>query len=672
MSISQMSNIFNCFGWFIPNNSYTHLKKTDEMDEMEKGDVVKGCGKNEYVSKWTYWGIYINYGLKGSFFNLYRMNPISIVMIVLEIIVSFNSTYAMKNLTIILTNSESSSEVMNLISENLIIFVFLAMAIFSYDIKGDIQEFTREKNEEYNKQITTRIMNSMRIVYINSSMNIFQKYSVNEYWEAVYRFMWVYERTTDTIVETTVQIFRSFILIIYILWNDQILFPVIVIICWIMWKYIIPKIAKKENDDKESNELWDKAYYAMAFERYIKLNPQYGSLIDPNHTTHLIDVMKYYNNKHQPFVKTQKQLQKIQNIIIYIIISLLLWSGKYTTAIIMLINRGAFFELINTYLRMIEVEKNAEKSLGKIIKIHTDIDEDEMSNCHSNNEFEFNSDNFNCQLIEFDQMTIPIKIANKADKMDEVDEESQDLDESTKCEKNKESNITHIMMSGAKIRFGQKKRVIILDGETACGKSQTMDTLGGVYTDNRFTNMRVHTKQFDNEPNQELKCEFKDLRSHRVYISQSLTEDYVCNGAIRLNLEQLYPNCESIEELNKFLTEGFGIKPRSIPKTLNQCPHEKLSGGERQRFIISSEIWKIMKADNVDFVIFDEIDGAVGKKIGIQMMKWIVENLNKTIIIVSHLTEVKNLLFEMDVVQSCWTYSEPENGVVMVSEQRLD
>jgi ABC-type multidrug transport system ATPase subunit len=127
------------------------------------------------------------------------------------------------------------------------------------------------------------------------------------------------------------------------------------------------------------------------------------------------------------------------------------------------------------------------------------------------------------------------------------------------------------------------------------------------------------------------------------------------NGKIALPMFKLFPGAKDIEEITRFLMDVFALKPSSIPESLTDCPHSKLSGGELQRYVVASQIWRVLRV-NPDMLILDEVDRALDKETAVKVMSWIVSNVKCFFVIVTHLTEVKQMLLDRQCVSQIWTY----------------
>lgn len=152
-------------------------------------------------------------------------------------------------------------------------------------------------------------------------------------------------------------------------------------------------------------------------------------------------------------------------------------------------------------------------------------------------------------------------------------------------------------------------------------------------------------------------AEFNQLIGSKCYIGQLLADVYKYNGKINLPLYKLFLGAENIDQVADFLKTVFLLKDSCIPSSLEDNPHSRLSGGEIRRYVLASQIWQVLRI-HPDIVIMDEIDKALDKETAVHIMSWIMENINCFFIVVSHLTEVKQMLFDKKYVSQVWTYDE--------------
>ena len=198
--------------------------------------------------------------------------------------------------------------------------------------------------------------------------------------------------------------------------------------------------------------------------------------------------------------------------------------------------------------------------------------------------------------------------------------------------------------------------IILLDGQKGCGKSVTMDILAGFYdytvTDYLFID---NYKALD---------EFRCMYKHRVYIRQTIADDYRSNksNTITMNLRELFSN-STYDEIKIFLSD-FNILNK-IPQDM-VTPISKdergLSPGELQTFILASQIWKFTQM-NVPLLLCDEpernIDFETVKKIFRKVNQIMIEK-KCTIILITHSDLLKNYIQPM--IKQIWKYHPNENG----------
>jgi len=130
-------------------------------------------------------------------------------------------------------------------------------------------------------------------------------------------------------------------------------------------------------------------------------------------------------------------------------------------------------------------------------------------------------------------------------------------------------------------------------------------------------------------------------------------------------LFKMFPNVSDIKTLTTFLTDVFRLNEASIPQKLTDCPPAKLSGGEIQRYVLAHHIWMIQQV-KPDCVFLDEVDRALDKDTAIHIVRWIVRTIPAYHTIVSHLTEVKEMLHKEGLIDLVWKYENDGNRINIV------
>jgi ABC-type multidrug transport system ATPase subunit len=205
-----------------------------------------------------------------------------------------------------------------------------------------------------------------------------------------------------------------------------------------------------------------------------------------------------------------------------------------------------------------------------------------------------------------------------------------------------------------KIIINNISGIILLDGEKGCGKSVTMDILAGMY-DKIVTNGVF-------VDNNELNNEFRDLSNDRVYIRQCVGDDYRQNkkNTITMNLSELFPNTQ-YDEIFDFI-KIFGISNK-IPSDVNTSISNNergLSPGQLQSIILASQLWRAIKL-KTPLLLLDEPERNIDFETIKLIFGMLVKSYNGTIIMITHLNELKLYLEELKVIKQKWIYQSNTN-----------
>jgi ABC-type multidrug transport system ATPase subunit len=632
------------------------------------------------VSNWKYWNIYLRYGLKGSAWNIFYINPVIILLVMLEVTANGASTYAMTFITKTIMNlsglginpRDTINDINHISSNNKFIFL-LAMVLFTNDFTKFMKRIFYNWSTFYKDKIVFRIIQTVVNHIKLASPETKKEHGIDSQYEALNQFSWVYDNVTDTLVDTIVQTARFLTFCSYIIYEDPRLLFVLCVIYVILWYYIVKRNINKKNDD--GDKFWSKTYYDIATEESICVNPLFeqlyhtgltenvnssikGKITRPDVSERYMETLRYYSIKHRDWINSHDTIQIIQNVVSFMIIMFLFSSKRYGTALVVLINRSTMFGVLASFTDMIRCEKNAERNMEKIVKILNAIDTQLEKSSNKliqvvDPESDF-STRLQVEIVFIDKMIITIP-CTKTDKKIDVMDDLTDLDNKLKSHQHIHQYDRYISLESAEIHV-IPRMCILLDGHTGCGKSVTINAFAGLYSDNICNNMNVKFKS-----GKTLATEFNQLRGSRCYISQMLSDDYKYNGKIDLPLYKLFPGAKDIQQVSNFLKEVFTFRDNCIPQSLEDSPHSKLSGGEIQRYIVASQIWKALQL-RPDIIIMDEIDRALDKETAVHVLSWIIDNVNSFFIIVSHLTEVKQMLFDKQCVEQVWTYDEEDDN----------
>ena len=642
-------------------------------------------------TEWTFWGIFINHGLKGSFFNLFLLNPIVVLVILCEFAINSINTYSTTIVVKELTTIKSQTPISHM---PLLVFVFLLIGVlFASDISNIIKSWTRPMATIYKTQINERILTTIVAHLEKASHETDKEYGIGDKSEALNKFTWVYDNIIDTIIDATVQTTRSMALCMYIVYQEPLIFFVLVSVYYVIWKYVIPYINIDQKKNASSQKFWERTYYDIATNKNTKINPLYkplyrdddiklenknglidienatkieaeyskdGSTVRPNIVQRYMEIIRFYASKRVNWDNSYELLQTTQHIIISLILISMFYTGRYETAIVILINRYTMFSMINTFSNLSRIEQNAERSLEPVQKILMAIDkqlEDKQleENVNSRTLTQLISTVSRPELrqrvrsVYIDSMKIPIP-AQKVfkNKGPIVNTENKELlPQPVQYDR-------YVYLESAHLNYDIGKALLI-EGITGCGKSITVNALAGLYT-----KLICNSMVIDFSDGTHVSAEFNSILGSRCYISQMLSDEYKFHGKITLPLFKLFPGARDIEEITDFLVNVFAMNPASIPEAITEHPHSKLSGGEIQRYVVATQIWQALRI-KPDMLILDEIDRALDKETAVKVMSWIITNVKCFFVIVSHLSEVKQMLMEKRCVSQIWSYSTSES-----------
>ena len=636
-------------------------------------------------SEWTFWGIFINHGLNGSLLNFFFLNPIIVVIILCEFVINSINTYS----TTIIVKELTSISHTHRTQMPLLVFVFLLIGVlFATDISNIIKTLSRPKTTIYKTQINERILTTIVAHLDKASYETDKEYGIGDKSEALNKFTWVYDNIIDTIIDSTVQTTRSMALCVYIIYQEPLIFFVLVTVYYIIWRYVIPYINIDHKKNTSSQKFWERTYYDIATNKNNKINPLYkqlyrnddiklenknglidienatkieaeyskdGVTVRPNIVHRYMEIIRFYASKRVNWDDSYELLQTTQHVIISLILISMFYTGRYETAIVILINRYTMFSMINTFSNLSRIEHNAERSLEPVQKILMAIDKQLEENANSPTLTQLIPTNSRPELrrrvcsVYIDGMKIPIPaqkvFKNKANIVNTENKEL--LPQPVEYDR-------YVYLESAHLNYDIGKALLI-EGITGCGKSITVNALAGLYTKAICNSMVI-----DFSDGTHVSAEFNSILGSRCYISQMLSDEYKFNGKITLPLFKLFPGAHDIREITDFLVNVFAMNPASIPEAITEHPHSKLSGGEIQRYVVATQIWQALRI-KPDMLILDEVDRALDKETAVKVMSWIIANVKCFFVIVTHLSEVKQMLMEKRCVSQIWSYSTSES-----------
>jgi energy-coupling factor transporter ATP-binding protein EcfA2 len=601
--------------------------------------------------------------------------------------------------------------------------ILLFIVIFANNILSLVRRLCRKKSKFYNTIFVENIIRTIDKLIKSATYETDQDHGSDEKIKAMSSFIWVYDNITDNIVNTMIRSIHSLSFCLYIMYYDSHLIPILIVVYIVLGKYVIPyineqsektngmeeseklTIKSEENDDIKTKELITKkvvnvetlretAHCDYITEDIIKLNPNLVTLYESNLATNIrpdsvlcyIDIIKYYADNMSRWFDSHDMVNVIQNMIIFIIICLLFVTKQYSVIVSVLLNKDSMFSLIHTYSSMQQLEKNAELSMKGIVEILQAIDDKEKELLAAGikrpepiNIPTTGSERNKIESLVIHGLQINIPAQKKNIPVNQSNEEfcmtidkkqslfqslSQSLSQSQSLSLSvADDRYIYLEYVHIALRTG---KVLVVDGPTGCGKTLLLRTMAGFNTNKMCKTMRIN---FDG--GKSCDGQFNQILGSRYYVGQTILEQFKYNGKLAHPLFKLFPGAKSIDSVTRFLIEGFVMNPCNIPDELTESPHSKLSGGELQRYVLASQIWSAIQIKS-DFIILDEVDRALDKGTAIRVIEWIVNNVPSFFVIVSHLTEVKDMLLEKNYISQIWTYDSSDKYQIKIVPELIE
>lgn len=578
-------------------------------------------------SVWSFWSIYIRYGLNGSLLNIVYLYPISVFFVIVEIILNSLNTYS---------TAVSVDNLSKIQSVSVHLSLHLFIVLFTSNISTYLRKAFRKTNDRYKYLILGRIWQGIDGHIQKADADTRSKISLDDRFDAYNKLVGTYNDITDIVLTMISQIVNSFVLCLFTIYKQPLMFIIISCVSFVMI-YINRFNTNKQKPD--SDKFWSDAYYEIVTQEGNVTNPCFEkyNYTSPDVPEKYLNLTKHYLEKFIKWNDTTNFVNCTKNAMIFIVLLTLIHFKLYDCAMIVLINRQSLFGAFTTYDNFIQCEKRAHTSLEKVVKLLTLV-----SDQSKNKEDDCIVTSFdNKQLSRIYIEKLKININSQTNRSDEFSGMRQNI---------------LLKLDSALLKI-ENNKCLLIEGKTGCGKSVTLNVLAGLYCGKVCENMTVSFKDGTIS-----NCEFNKLVNSRYYINQLISDDYKYNRSIQMPMSRLFPNANG-DFLKDFLTTVFKLD--NIPE-LNECPKGKLSGGEIQRYVIASQIWKAIQS-KPDIVILDEIDKALDKDTAVHIMSWIIRNLKCYFVIVTHLTEVKQMLKEKYINQ-IWTYESDGKEIRIKTE----
>lgn len=580
----------------------------------------------EHTTRWTFWSIYVQFGLDGRPTNFLRKNPFSFVLVILELVMTLLRTTSYTRLLMLLRDDVTTLNDMRLTFQ-VTIFMSLFSQVITDSLGSYLKEYARPATVNSIKLIFDRLSG---YVYHQSQPEIHDQYNTDYKYRAFNGILWMYDNTAEILTQILVQLVRSLVFTLYIIYIDSSLFLPFGITYFVLIKYVLPLMEKPVRNKDKADKLWNNTYKTMVANYGLLSNPALGQVISPpNFTETYMDILDHYYKMSKNWQDSNKILNIYQSFILYFISTILFEYGKYSTLLVLLMNSMSLTGLVMSINRLKDIEKNSSKSLEKLVKMLDAID----------NQSDITNHSVKLPIVDPTSLTTSDNLINDHIKELTISKMDINLPNGSSIR----LNSTHFVLKPG--------RGIILDGKTGCGKTVlTKNGLAGLSTDKPYTlTVSTDTKTYYN-------AHFSQLKLTRGYVNQDFVENLLINNSIKHTLGELFPGADS-KYIRNYLISNFGMKSDVIPNNLDDTFGSKLSGGERQRVAVASFIHQICQTSTVQWLILDEIDRALDKDTAMLMVKNLFKYTKMYIIIITHLTEVKNMLIhDMRCIDQVWSY----------------
>lgn len=621
--------------------------------------------------RWSFWGIYYNCGLDRSFKPLF-WNIYVILLSALNIAITFASAFAFSKLINDMNTGHYSSAM----------YVLLVPVIFSREMIKGLRRLLRCKIEKIKDTIITQIFNSI-VGHLNkANADIRGKHTLTEMYEGFCRFMWAYDNVSDILFDSLTLSIQTFVFTVYVLVNDPILFFPFFGMYYLMWSYIIPYTSTNDKHFQNPDVMWKHAYNDMTIENDNYTNPPFNNLYQayknqqmdrsvfrsekletimrsrfnwnesnkdeqkiagPTISENFVKIIQYYDVRNSCKRDRMGIILISQNIFVFVLVAVMFYMESYASALLILMNKSTLFGAFEVLNDIKNIENSSSRNLEKIVTILKDIDNQIGDNAIMTDN---NGDNINMKI-------------QKISKIQKIIIDDITLKLITEKDKEGKTRQFQISLRNAEIDVRPGK-CLLIEGKSGCGKSVIMNVLTGMYSGSKYPETIIVD---DNGNTHNL--EFNQIKHNRVYISQLISEDYKYNGNITFQMFELFPNAKDIDEIKRFLIDIFSLRADRIPNNISDTAPERLSGGEIQRYVIASQIWKILKT-SPDILFLDEIDRALDKDTAVHLIEWILTNIGCYCVIVTHLSEVRDMINTKNFINQRWTYIPKSDSITEI------
>lgn len=599
--------------------------------------------------RWSFWGIYFNYGLNGSFKSLFG-NFYVIMLSLMNITVTFVSAMAFSSLINVLNTGQKS----------IMMYFLLGSVILSRELMKGFRHLMREKIDKTKDIIIARIFDTIIGHLNNANAELRDKYTHKELFEALSRFIWVYDVVSDTLFDSLTLSIQTIVFTGYVIIHDPVLILAFFSMYYMTWYYIIPYTSTDDTHFQNPDVMWKRSHNDMIIARDNYINPLFSNLyqshantvsnrsifrseklekilmdrfvwnesnlqkkkiVGPNVSEDFVRIIQYYEVRNTSKRDRLGVILMSQNIFIFVLVSILFYTESYASALLILMNRSTLFGAFEVLNDIKNIENSSSRNLEKIVTILKDIDNQIFEDVQ-------HIDNLRIHKITIDNITLTLD-----------------------TEKDKKGKTRQFQISLRDVEIDVKPgKCLLIEGKSGCGKSVIMNVLTGMYAGTKYPGTLIMDENGITH-----NIEFNQIKQNRVYISQSITDDYKYNNSITFPLFELFPLAKNIDEIKDFLVAVFKLRVDRIPNSLSDIVPGRLSGGEIQRYVVASQIWKILISPP-DILFLDEIDRALDKDTAIHLIEWILTSIPCYCVIVTHLSEVREMIKSKNFVNQRWSY----------------
>jgi ABC-type lipoprotein export system ATPase subunit len=661
LNLDPITPIFTWLVWpTIPRTSKPKTDETDETDgtdeteETDETDKTDKDGKADKKTRWKFWAIYYNIGLQGEWKGFFLENKTMIPQIVIETTVRLIMTMTFSSVTQGLSSLAANDDI-DLWMPYL--YAMMALMVFNLDINHLINVLFHKSKVAYRNKVMNRITRGAAVRTYSSSISVLVKNDAGKYFSAMPSYAFCFEDITDNIGNLIIQFLRTVVFFCYIMWKEPRTFIPFLLAYNIIIKKLIPLIMY-DPQFRGLRNMWGILYFNTNDDHNKAYNP---ATIGPIFQNVLAGpdsfqaMSQEYSDRVEKMSRSRYYLSFVKGAIVFGIALFACQIGGYDLALLVIMSGRTVFDVVDMWVNCQQIQSRADRSMDKMLDIFDEVDkadnktiDDEIEiGSDSDAEFQFETDSniSGIQTISFDSMVV---------KLDPDTETMGAGDSKTESDSEEKENLVIYIMRNIIDVF--KRGITLLDGPSGCGKTSVLSALAGMCDE---TSSLCQTEDLQIVfGDGEIRTDFTAIRCQRYYILQFMTELYLYNNAIDSPMSNLFRGAETIDEVRAFLIDVFKLKPNTIPKSLDDKPPKTLSGGERQRYVLAIQFWMIMKIakEHRLIILLDEPFRNIDVVTAQHIMSWILENVDAYFFMVTHISEIKDLIRGSNALDQVWKF----------------